>query len=80
MTCEDRQEEIDFHALGAAEPGEQARLRRHIDAGCECCRGSLGRAREIAGHLASSVDLVVPPETAWRRLLARIDRGRRHER
>jgi anti-sigma-K factor RskA len=55
MICDEVREDLEFYALGLLEENEQARIARHLRAGCPVCEPRLQRALALnAAVLASA--------------------------
>lgn len=66
-----RSDEIAAYLLGALEPGEAAKLERHL-AGCEECRTELEWLRPAVQQLPESVQRVEPPQELRGRLMEQV--------
>ncbi|QRO00348.1 zf-HC2 domain-containing protein [Archangium violaceum] len=56
-TCRDYEESLTLHASGALEPGEEARVRAHLES-CAACRDEVEALREVLSLAA------LPPPSA----------------
>jgi anti-sigma-K factor RskA len=64
-------EDVPAYVLWVLEPGDTARVERHLE-GCEECRADVDRLRASADALARSVEPVAPPPGARAELLRRV--------
>lgn len=70
--CEDLQELLALRALNALAPDEDARVARHLAAGCPRCAAELAAATEALAMLPYALPEEKPSESAKARLLARV--------
>lgn len=66
--CQDQDELLTLFAAGALEPGEEARVRAHLDA-CAACRSEAEAHREVLGLAA-----LPPPSAREQALMAELPR------
>ena len=70
--CEDLQELLALRALQALAPDEDARVSRHLAAGCPRCAAELAAATEALAMLPYALPEEKPSESAKARLMARV--------
>lgn len=73
MNCEDRQDNIYLHAVGALEHPDLAELQAHLATGCPPCTGKLAEATATVAQMPLALERYTTSASLKSRLDAKLD-------